>query len=188
MFTGIGGQGVQLAAQILARAATDEGHHVTLLGTYGGTMRGGNTDSTLIIGDAPISSPPMASRLACGLAMHPAHWGPVEKRLRPRAIVLFNASLFDEPVALAEARIHSLPATRMAGELGNPLTASLVLIAAFAGLTGLVPLDSLITGMRASVPVYRQQHIDANTLALSEGFGALADSEPLAWADTEAWG
>src|SRR5690606_41928167 len=42
MWTGIGGQGVQLAATILARAATLEGREVMSLGTYGGTMRGGN--------------------------------------------------------------------------------------------------------------------------------------------------
>ena len=56
MWTGIGGQGVQLAAQVLARAATLEDRHVLYLGTYGGTMRGGNTDSTVIIGDRPLSS------------------------------------------------------------------------------------------------------------------------------------
>ena len=62
LFTGVGGQGVQLAAQVLARAAVLEGRHVMLLGTYGGTMRGGNTDATLVVADAPISTPPIVSR------------------------------------------------------------------------------------------------------------------------------
>ena len=56
--TGIGGQGVQLAARILALAATREGRYVMSLGTYGGTMRGGNTDSTVVVADEPIASPP----------------------------------------------------------------------------------------------------------------------------------
>ncbi len=48
MLTGVGGQGVQLAAQVLGRAAVHEGREVMMLGTYGGTMRGGSTDSTLV--------------------------------------------------------------------------------------------------------------------------------------------
>ena len=53
MLSGIGGQGVQLGARVLAGAAAREDRHVMLLGTYGGTMRGGPTDSTLVVGDAP---------------------------------------------------------------------------------------------------------------------------------------
>ena len=36
--TGIGGQGIQLAGQILARAAIAEEREVMMLGTYGGTI------------------------------------------------------------------------------------------------------------------------------------------------------
>ena len=70
MLTGIGGQGVQLAAQVLARAAMVEERQVMLLGTYGGTMRGGNTDSTLVVADAPIEAPPIVSRTWAVIAMH----------------------------------------------------------------------------------------------------------------------
>ena len=58
LFTGIGGQGVQLAAKVLALAATLDGLEVLTLGTYGGTMRGGNTDATVVVGRGPIVSPP----------------------------------------------------------------------------------------------------------------------------------
>ena len=51
LLTGIGGQGVQLAAQVLAHAALDEGRDVQLFGAYGGMMRGGNTDATLVVAD-----------------------------------------------------------------------------------------------------------------------------------------
>ena len=46
LLTGIGGQGVQLAAQVLARAAIAEGRSVQMFGSYGGMMRGGNTEAT----------------------------------------------------------------------------------------------------------------------------------------------
>ena len=53
VMTGIGGQGIQLAAQVLARAALSEGRQVQLFGSYGGMMRGGNTEATVVVADGP---------------------------------------------------------------------------------------------------------------------------------------
>ena len=83
LITGIGGQGVQLAAQVLARGATLEGREVMFLGLYGGMMRGGNTDSTVVIADAPIEAPPVVSHAWSAIAMHDEFWAPVEAKLRP---------------------------------------------------------------------------------------------------------
>ena len=58
LFTGIGGQGVQLAANVLAHAAMVEGRDVQLFGSYGGMMRGGNTDAELVVADGSIEAPP----------------------------------------------------------------------------------------------------------------------------------
>src|SRR5258708_40356121 len=83
LITGIGGQGVQLAAQVLARAAALEGRSVMLLGLYGGMMRGGNTDSTVVIGDGPIEAPPVVPKAWSAIAMHDEYWAPLEPKLRP---------------------------------------------------------------------------------------------------------
>ena len=58
LVTGIGGQGIQLAALVIARAALAEGREVQLFGSYGGMMRGGNTEATLVVADGPVESPP----------------------------------------------------------------------------------------------------------------------------------
>ncbi|MGI9433049.1 MAG: 2-oxoacid:acceptor oxidoreductase family protein, partial [Myxococcota bacterium] len=94
ILTGIGGQGVQLAAQVLARAALLESREVMLLGTYGGTMRGGSTDATLVVGDRAIESPPVVERAGAAVALHHQFWAPVAAKLRPDALVLVNESLF----------------------------------------------------------------------------------------------
>ena len=82
-------------------------------------------------------------------------------------------------------RVVELPATQLAQELGNPLTASLVMLGAFAGLTGLVGLDALVAGMRDSVPAYRSQHLEANEQALRAGFGRVELEVP-AWEERAA--
>lgn len=181
MLTGVGGQGIQLGAQVLARAATLEGRQVMYLGTYGGTMRGGNTDSTIVVGDAPIETPPIVAQVGTAIAMHHAFWAPVEQKLKPGALVVVNSTVFEGEVAGAGARLFEVPATRIASDAGNPLGASMVLIAAYARLTGIVVLDSLVAAMKQSIPPYRTQHIEGNERALLAGFGALPADEVPAW-------
>ena len=90
--TGIGGQGVQLAARILALAATREGRSVMSLGTYGGTMRGGNTDSTVVVADCPIVSPPVVSRGWSAIVVHPRYWEALRPKLDPGGVLVFDSA------------------------------------------------------------------------------------------------
>lgn len=169
LFTGIGGQSVQLASQILARAAAREGRFVLYLGAYGGSMRGGNTDSTVVLGDAPLSTPPIVAHAWAALVMHHAFYPPLRAKLRDDSLVLVNSSVFEGDLGCTTQRVYALPATELAHELGNPLTASLVMLGAFAHLTGVVGPDALVAAMRESVPAYRHQHLDANERALRIG-------------------
>ena len=186
LLTGIGGQGVQLGARVLAQAAVLEGRHVLLLGVYGGTMRGGTTDATLVFGDTPIESPPIVSRSWSALAMHPAHYEPVLRKLRPKAVVVLNASLFEADVDRESHRVFDVPATRIATDLGAPLAASLVLVAAYAGLTSVVGIDALVEAMQGSVPSYRRQHLETNERALRAGYASVPRNAAPAFASEEA--
>lgn len=181
LLTGIGGQSVQLAAQVLARAAASSGREVQMLGTYGGTMRGGNTDSTLVIADGPISAPPMVSRSWALVAMHHQFAAPLVAKLRPQGVAMLNSSLFEGALDRRAYRVFDVPATQLATELGNAMCASLVLIAAFARATGIVSLASLDAAMRESVPSYRKQHIALNEKALRAGFETLPAGVSPAW-------
>jgi len=185
LITGIGGQGVQLAAQVVARAATLEGRDVMFFGVYGGMMRGGPTDSTVVVADGPISSPPVVSRTWSAIAMHAEHWAPIVPKLRPGAVVLVNEETFAMPIT-GDVVVHRVSATEVAADLGNRLGGSMVMIGAYAGVTGLVAIDSLVAAMRASIPSYRVQHADANERALRAGYELLPHGTSPAWADSDA--
>ncbi len=180
LITGIGGQGVQLAAQVLARAATIEGREVMYLGLYGGMMRGGNTDSTVVVGDAPIVAPPVVSRTWSAIAMHDDYWPDVAAKLRPGALVLVNDATFG--AAIPEGvTTHRVPATTLAAELGSPLAGAMVMLGAYCTTTGIVGIDALVEGMRESIPPYRTQHIEANARAIRAGCELLPANEFPAW-------
>ena len=176
LLTGIGGQGVQLCAQVLARGAVIEGKHVMLFGVYGGAMRGMNTDATLVVGDGPLRSPPLLSHTGSAIGMHDKFWRPLALKLRDGALVLLNDDTFDTPVDLSRYRVLRVPATERAAALGHALGGSMVMAGAYAAASGIVGIDALIAGMAESVPSYRTQHIEANERALRDGFE---------WATTE---
>lgn len=181
LFTGIGGQGVQLAAHVIAQAAILEDRHVMLLGTYGGTMRGGNTDVSLVVGDAPITSPPVVSRAWSAVLMHHAYWAPLRAKLVDGSVVVVNAPLFEAELDRRSLRVFDVDATRIASEAGSALAASLALVGGYASITGLVGVDSLVDAMRASLPPYRRQHAETNEKALRAGFAAAPAGAAPAW-------
>jgi len=184
MLSGVGGQGVQLAAQTLARGLTLEGRYVQSLGTYGGTMRGGNTESTLVFGDGPLSAPPIVSKVGFAIALHHQFWAPTRAKLRPDALLLVNTSLFDAEIDHPRDRVFEVAATEIATGLGNAIGASMVAVAAWARLTGALAVESLIAAMTASLPSYRQQHLERNTALLRAGFEAFPAVAAPIWVAT----
>jgi 2-oxoglutarate ferredoxin oxidoreductase subunit gamma len=181
LVTGIGGQGVQLATQVLARALTLEGRYVMSLGTYGGTMRGGNTDASLVYADRPISSPPIVASAWSGLAMHHRFWESTRIRLRPGAILLVSAPIFDPEIDLSRFSAFPVPAVEIATAQGSPLAAAMVMVGAYAGLTGAVGADALDSAMEQSLPSYRRKLLDVNVAALRAGYARYLSVRRPAW-------
>jgi Pyruvate/2-oxoacid:ferredoxin oxidoreductase gamma subunit len=182
MMTGIGGQGVQLAAQVLTRAALAEGHQVQLFGSYGGVMRGGNTEATLVVADGPIEAPPMVDDVWAAMLMHHDYSESTRARLRAGSYVFVNSTVYEGDLGRADVEVVEIPATDLAVEIGNIMTASMVMAAAFAASTHLVALDALTAAVATALPSYRKKHIELNVRALQVGFEAAPAVVTDAWA------
>src|SRR2546427_13179154 len=91
--TGIGGQGIQLIAKLLAQAAMREGRQVMMFGLFMGTIRGGSSESTVAVADRGIVTPPMAPSAWAVLAMHPEGLPAPRRKAEPGGVHLFNSSL-----------------------------------------------------------------------------------------------
>lgn len=182
LFTGIGGQGVQLAANVLAHAALAEGRDVQVFGSYGGMMRGGNTDAELVIADDRIEAPPTVGSAWAAIAMHPDYADPVVARVGADGLVLRNAELWEGPLGQDDLRVVDIWAAELAIGVGNVMAASMVMLGALAMLTGVAELDGLRSGLRACVPPYRRQHLELNDRALEAGAGSVRPA-----ADLAAW-
>jgi Pyruvate/2-oxoacid:ferredoxin oxidoreductase gamma subunit len=182
LFTGIGGQGVQLAARTLAVAAVQADLEVMVFGSYGGLMRGGNTDATVIIGDGPLRSPPTVAWASIALVMHHEYWPAVRDRLRPGSTVVIDRSVFKGELDLpGGGAAIEIEATAVATEMGNGRGGAMVALGALAAATGLVDLDRLETAAYEVLPPYRAEHAKANAETLAAGFALVAAPVANAW-------
>ncbi len=166
LLTGIGGQGIQLAAQVVARAALIEGREAQLFGSYGGMMRGGNTEATLVLSDGPVEAPPTVDHAWSAIVMHHDFSGPTVARLGAGGVALVNSTVFEGALAVDGLTVIDVPATDLAVDLGNIMTASMVMVGTYAAVTGLTALESLIEAVAASLPSYRSKHVELNVAAL----------------------
>jgi len=183
LLTGIGGQGVQLCAKALALAAVDEGRQAMLSAHYGGEMRGGQTEASVVVADRDLRALTILPSAWSAFVMHHEYWPPVKARLRPGGVVVTNSTLVSAPdLAYDSGQVIEVPAGAIATELGAPMSAGFVLLGAYGTATGLVATESLIEAMRRLVPPYRTQHVAANEAALRAGAAAVDAECAPAWA------
>lgn len=167
IITGIGGQGIQLCAKVLALAAAADGHHVMLSSYFGGEMRGGRTEATVVTRDDPIVGlPPIVPRLDAVIVLHPAFLGDALPRLTDDPLVVSDAWAWPDD---ERGRIVRVPARERAAELGAPVAAGLVLVGAFAALTGTAGSDALAGAVSQLVPAHRATALQADLAALDAG-------------------
>jgi 2-oxoacid:acceptor oxidoreductase gamma subunit (pyruvate/2-ketoisovalerate family) len=190
LLTGIGGQGIQLAAQVLARAAIGEGRQVQMFGSYGGMMRGGNTEATVVVADGTIEAPPTVTDAWSAIFMHHEFSESTRARLRRGSLVLVNTSLFTDAHAGTfdprTYRVVELAATDLAVDLGNIMTASMVMLGAYVAATDIVSLDSIDAAIAGSLPAYRAQHVARNVQAVHAGFDVGPRALAPAWEEVPA--
>jgi Pyruvate/2-oxoacid:ferredoxin oxidoreductase gamma subunit len=185
LLTGIGGQGVQLAARSLAQAAMREDRRVLMFGTYGGMMRGGVTDATVVIGEESLHTPPVVDHVWGVLAMHHLSWLTVSAKLRPDGFLLVNDKVFQAEIEHPGAMV-CVPASAIATEAGSAQAGSMVALGAFAAATGIVRLETLLDIAEEVLPPYRRQYADGNRNAMQLGYDAVGGPVCEAWTAPEA--
>ena len=178
--TGIGGQGVQLAAQVVARAAIHDGLDVMMFGSYGGMMRGGNTEASLVLSPGVVEAPPVVPACWIGMAMHHAFLPAVVDKLRPDGLLFTNSSVL-EAVPSTPATVVPIAATDVAIDVGGAICASIVMVGVIAASTALLSQDALHAAVDEALPPYRQQHRDLNHAALDAGWALAVSGLPEAW-------
>ena len=162
---GTGGQGLILAAKMLADALAAGGRRVAQSQTYEPTSRGGYCNSDLVTSDAEVDYP-LATALDALVLLDRMAVAPSWPLLRPGALVIADTRLCPELPA-GDCRALHLPMTRTAIELGSERVANIVALGALAALADLCTRDTLERAVRSETP---RAFLDLNMDALAAGY------------------
>ena len=164
---GFGGQGVILAATIIGKAASIfQGEHATMTQNFGPESRGGACSAQLILSDEPILYPYVA-RPDILVAMSHEAYSRFIPELKEDGLLLVEQDLVQVANLPSGVRVHAVPATRLAEELGRKMVLNLVMVGFFAAVTQLLDPQALRRAVEDSVPpAFR----DLNRRAFDKGF------------------
>jgi 2-oxoglutarate ferredoxin oxidoreductase subunit gamma len=169
-FSGSGGQGLQLAAMILADAATALGKEVVQTQSYGPEARGGASRSEVIVSDWEIDFPEVTEPDVSLCLSQPAY-DAFAARTRRGGLLVYDSGLVT-PRESGGVEAVGLPFTDMAREhAGTPMAANIVSLAALARLAGSVARETLEDSLRRRLP---KKLLDANLRAFAAGWEAAA--------------
>src|SRR5437867_3179421 len=127
-----------------------------MFGSYGGMMRGGNTDATVVVADRPVEAPPTIAHSWSAIVMHDAYASPTLDRVREGGVVMLNTSVVRRELDPERFVVIELAAADIAEGAGNRMAASMVMVGAYAAATDILSLDSLGEAVAASLPPYRR--------------------------------
>jgi 2-oxoglutarate ferredoxin oxidoreductase subunit gamma len=173
---GEGGQGVGLAAAVLAEAALLSGHEVTMLQSYGPEARGGASSADVVISDRQIANPKV-NEADLLLILNQTSWNKFARApwRTPTTVVVAE----EGRVRLDGSKpgVLTLPFERIAREeLREKLVANMLAVGAVGALIGCMTSSSLVeAGMARSPAAFRA----VNKEAIERGWDLVASSAEL---------
>jgi 2-oxoglutarate ferredoxin oxidoreductase subunit gamma len=168
LISGFGGQGIMSMGQLLCYGGMHEGREVSWLPSYGPEMRGGSAYCMVTVSDAPIGSP-VFSQAGCLMAMNLPSLDRFESAVVPGGKILVNSSLIERKATRTDIDAYYIPANDIAGELGNPRVAGMVLLGAYLKLTGALKQESVLAALKKVLGEKKADLVAVNEKALERG-------------------
>ncbi len=164
---GFGGQGVILSAIVIGKAASVfEGGFATMTQSFGPEARGGACSAQVILSDQPVLYPYVA-RPDILVVMSQEAYSKFSPELKENGVLIIEEDLVRVSLVKGHVRVYSVPATRLAEELGKRMVLNIVMVGFFAAVTGLVDADALRKAVADSVP---EHFAELNLKAFDKGF------------------
>lgn len=164
---GFGGQGVILSAIILGRAASiHQGAFATMTQSFGPEARGGACSAQLILSESPILYP-YVTKPDILVVMSQEAYTRFVPELKDGGTLIVEQDLVRVTELKPNTRVFSIPATRLAEELGKRMVLNSVMVGFFTAITQLLTKDAVSKAVSDSVP---GSFRDLNLRAFEKGY------------------
>jgi 2-oxoglutarate ferredoxin oxidoreductase subunit gamma len=176
--SGSGGQGILLAATLLAEAATSAGHEVVMTQSYGPEARGGASKAEVIVSAEPIDFPEVTAP-DLTLCLSQEAFDAYAELTRPGGTVVFDERLV-ESRPIAGVGLVPAPLAQTAIEAaGAEIVTNVVALGLVQKVAGVVTRAALEAALRRRLP---PRLLELNLRALRLGAGLAGDSRRAATA------
>lgn len=179
---GFGGQGVILSAIVIGKAASiHQGGYATMTQSFGPEARGGACSAQVILSDQPILYP-YVTRPDILVVMSQEAYTRFSPELKDNGLLIIERDLVRVSELQEGTRLFSVPATRLAEELGKRMVLNSVMVGFFGAVAGLLDPESLRKAIADSVPASFRE---LNLRAFDRGFDYGTAAVPLAAESSE---
>ena len=163
---GFGGQGVILSGNIVGKAASiyDDGF-AALTQSYGPESRGGSCRAEVVVSDKPVDYPYVVDPEVVIILSQEAYNEFGAKA--PKGTLLIVDSDLVKVDPSRKPKPLSIPANRMAQELGRSVVANIIMLGFLAATSDIVSCEALKKAVRDSVPPGTE---DFNMKAFESGY------------------
>lgn len=166
-FSGFGGQGIIRCGLITGKALSlHDNKHATMTQSFGPEARGSACSSQLVVSDDRVLYPYISTPEIL-ISMSQEAYEKYEPELSKEGILIIDKDLVKMKPARGKIKIYSVPSTRFAEELGNRITANLVMLGFFSSVTGIVSADAMKKALPGLVP---GRFLDLNIKAFDKGY------------------
>ena len=168
LIAGHGGQGVVVAGSLIANSAMTEGRNICGMISYGVEMRGGTSNSTIIISDKEIGSPVVVNP-STALIMNDESLERFEKDVKKNGLIIIDISSCKKKVSRKDVKVIEILATKIAEDVGNKKTANMVMAGSYIKNKGTIKLQSAFDNIKKVLPKAEDDLIELNKRALTRG-------------------
>ena len=164
---GFGGQGVILSAIVIGKAASiNQGGYATMTQSFGPEARGGACAAQVILDKEPILYP-YVTQPDILVIMSQEAYTKFSGDIKDGGILIVEQDLVRVDKVKPGVRMFSVPATRLAEELGKRMVLNIVMVGFFAAVTNLIEPQAMRQAVLDSVP---PSFRELNAKAFDKGF------------------
>jgi 2-oxoglutarate ferredoxin oxidoreductase subunit gamma len=164
---GFGGQGVILSAIVIGKAGCIYYNgYSTMTQNFGPEARGGACSAQIILSDNPILYP-YVTQPDILVVMSQEAYTLFSPQINPEGMLVIEEDLVRISDLPAGVRVYSIPATRIAEELGKKMVLNIVMVGFFAAVSQALDPEAVRNAVAASVP---EAYRDLNLKAFDRGF------------------
>ncbi len=168
IIAGFGGQGVLSMGKILAYAGLMNNLEVTWMPAYGPEQRGGTANVSVILSDAPICSPFLDS-YDTAVILNQQSLDKFEATIKPGGTLIYDPYGIHRPPTRTDITIYRVDAMESTFEMESAKTYNMVVHGALLKIKPLVPMESVIKGLKKTLPERHHHLIPMNEEAITRG-------------------